>query len=36
MDKELQMKLVEKYPTVMKEYGGDMRQTCMAWGICCW
>jgi hypothetical protein len=35
MDKELQMKLVEKYPTVFKDYGGDMRQTCMAWGICC-
>lgn len=33
MDKELQMKLVEKYPTVFKEYGGDIRQTCMAWGI---
>ena len=35
MDKELQNKLREKYPTVMKEYGGDMRQTCMAWGVCC-
>ena len=35
MDNELQMKLVEKYPTVFKDYGGDMRQTCMAWGIAC-
>lgn len=34
MDKEFQMKLVEKYPTMFKEYGGDMRKTCMAWGIC--
>jgi hypothetical protein len=33
MDKELQQKLIEKYPTVMKDHGGDMRQTCMAWGI---
>jgi hypothetical protein len=35
MDKELEKKLVEKYPTVFKEYGGDMRHTCMAWGIAC-
>jgi hypothetical protein len=35
MDKELEMKLVEKYPDALSEYGGDMRQTCMAWGFEC-
>lgn len=33
MDKELEMKLVEKYPEILSDYGGDMRQTCMAWGF---
>jgi hypothetical protein len=33
MDKELEMKLVKKYPTVMRDYGGSMYETCMAWGI---
>ncbi len=35
MKKELQMQLVEKYPSVFKDYGGDMKRTCMAWGIEC-
>jgi len=26
--------LVEKYPTIMRDYGGDMTKTCMAFGIC--
>jgi hypothetical protein len=35
MNKELESKLVEKYPKILKDYGGDMRQTCMAWGLEC-
>lgn len=35
MDKELELKLVKKYPIVFTEYGGDMRKTCMAWGLTC-
>ena len=34
MEKELELKLVEKYPNILRDYGGDMTQTCMAWGIC--
>ena len=33
MNKELELKLVEKYPKIIKEYGGDPKQTCMAFGI---
>lgn len=33
MSPELTKKLLDKYPTVMKDYAGDPRQTCMAWGI---
>jgi hypothetical protein len=32
MNKELEQKLVQKYPELLTEYGGDCRQTCMAWG----
>jgi len=32
MRKDLELKLVEKYPALFEEYGGDPRQTCMAWG----
>lgn len=35
MDKELELKLVEKYPVIFRDYGGDMRETCMAWGMTC-
>jgi len=35
MREELQEQLKEKYPNVMKEWGGDPRKTCMAWGIEC-
>ena len=34
MRDELADKLVKKYPTLFKNYKGDMRTTCMAWGIC--
>jgi hypothetical protein len=33
MKKELELKLVKKYPKLFKEYGGDPRQTCMHWGF---
>lgn len=35
MKKELEMKLVVKYPIIFSQYGGDMRDTCMAWGMSC-
>jgi len=35
MNKELELKLVEKYPVILKDYGGDMKQTCMHWGMEC-
>lgn len=33
MKKELEMKLVEKYPILYSQYRGDPAKTCMAWGI---
>lgn len=33
MKEELEKKLVEKYPNLFRDYGGDPRQTCMAWGM---
>lgn len=33
MNKELEQKLVQKYSNLLKEYGGDCRHTCMAWGF---
>jgi CRISPR/Cas system-associated protein Cas10 (large subunit of type III CRISPR-Cas system) len=33
MKKELELKLVEKYPVIFKQYGGDIRKTCMGWGF---
>jgi hypothetical protein len=35
MKKELELQLVEKYPVIFQEYGGDMRKTCMYWGFEC-
>lgn len=35
MQKELELKLVEKYPKLFQDYGGDMRETCMVWGCEC-
>lgn len=35
MNKELELKLVEKYPAILKDYGGDMQKTCMHWGMEC-
>lgn len=35
MKSELELKLVEKYPKILRDYKGDMMQTCMAWGMEC-
>lgn len=35
MQKELEKNLVESYPVIFQDYGGDARKTCMAWGIAC-
>ena len=35
MDKELEKKLIDICPDALSDYGGDMRQTCMAWGFEC-
>lgn len=35
MNKELELKLVEKYPTILKDYGGDKQKTCMHFGMEC-
>jgi hypothetical protein len=33
MNKELELKLVEKYPKILRDYGGDKMKTCMSWGM---
>jgi hypothetical protein len=33
MRADLQSALVRDFPELCKDYGGDMRQTCMAWGF---
>jgi hypothetical protein len=33
MKKELELELVKKYPDLLKEYGGDCRRTCFAFGF---
>ena len=35
MKKELEIQLVKKYPIIFKQYGGDIRETCMGWGVEC-
>jgi len=35
MDKKLEAKLVEKYPVLYSQYGGDIKETCMGWGMTC-
>jgi hypothetical protein len=35
MKLELEQQLVSKYPNLFKQYGGDMRETCMAFGFEC-
>lgn len=33
MNKSLEKYLVEKYPLILADYGGDPKKTCMAWGL---
>lgn len=33
MRKELEEQLVKLHPEILRDYGGDMRYTCMAWGM---
>jgi len=33
MKEELQLELVNKYPKILKDFRGDPKTTCMAWGI---
>jgi hypothetical protein len=33
MKEELQLELVKKYPKILKDFRGDPRQTCLAFGI---
>jgi hypothetical protein len=33
MTKELELKLVEEFPKILRDYGGDMKHTCMYWGM---
>lgn len=35
MHKLLEKKLVEKYPKIFENYGGDITKTCMGWGLSC-
>jgi hypothetical protein len=35
MNKELELKLVEKYPIILRDYGGDYTKTCMHFGMEC-
>lgn len=35
MQEELQEKLRDKYPELLREYGGDIKVTAMAWGFQC-
>ena len=35
MKKELEQKLVERFPEMLVDYGGNPTQTCMAWGFEC-
>lgn len=35
MKKELEEQLVKLHPQILRDYGGDMRNTCMTWGMMC-
>jgi len=35
MHEILEKVLVKKYPKIFKDYGGDIRHTCMGWGMAC-
>ena len=33
MRKEIEMRLVKEFPKLYRDYGGDPKKTCMAWGF---
>jgi hypothetical protein len=33
MNRELELQLVNKYPKILRDHGGNPMETCMAWGI---
>ena len=33
MDEKLELELVKKYPKILRDFRGDPKLTCMAWGI---
>jgi hypothetical protein len=35
MNEKLEKELVVKYPKILQDYKGDMKQTCMCWGLEC-
>jgi hypothetical protein len=35
MEEKLQLELVKKYPKILKDFRGDPKSTCMAWGFEC-
>jgi len=35
MDKLFEGELVKAFPEIFREYGGDIRNTCMGWGMSC-
>jgi hypothetical protein len=35
MREELDKALCEKYPKIFRNRHGDMKETCMCWGLCC-
>jgi hypothetical protein len=35
MNKTLEKKLVKAFPKLYRDYGGDMKKTCMHWGFAC-
>ena len=35
MKDELELQLVAKYPRIFRDYGGDIHETCMGWGMSC-
>lgn len=35
MNKALELELVQKYPKILRDYGGDRKKTCMHWGMEC-
>ena len=35
MDEKLERQLIKDYPSIYRDYNGDMSYTCMCWGFAC-